>query len=89
MATDEVQKGKWILDSGCTFHMSPVKSYFSDYHEYDGGRVMMGNNAVCKVIGMGNIHMKLHDGTVRLIRQVKHVLDLKRNLISLGMLDQI
>ena len=89
MATNEVQKGKWILDSGCTFHMSPEKSYFSDYHEYDGGRVLMGNNAVCKVIGMGNIHLKLHDGTVRVIKQVRHVPDLKRNLISLGMLDQI
>ena len=88
MATDEVQRGKWILDSGCTFHMSLVKIYFSDYYEYDGGRVMMGNNAMCKVIGMGNIHLKLHDGTVRLIRQVRHVPDLKRNLISLGMLDQ-
>ena len=89
VATDKVQKGKWILDFVCTFHMSPVKSYFSDYHEYDRGRVMMGNNVVCKVIGMGNIHLKLHDGTVMLIRQVRHVPDLNRNLISLKMLDQI
>ena len=51
-----------------------------------GGRIMMGNNAVCKVIGMGNIHLKLHDGTMRLIRQVRHVPDLKRNLIYLGYL---
>ena len=87
MATEDVQKSKWIINSGCTFHMSLVKSYFSDYHEYDGAMVMIGNNAVCKVIGMGNIHIKLHDGTVRLIRQVRHVPDLKRNLISLGMLD--
>ncbi|KAH9782190.1 Integrase catalytic domain-containing protein [Citrus sinensis] len=70
VATNEVQKGKWILDSGCTFHMSPEKSYFSDYHEYDGGRVMMRNNAVCKVTGMGNIHLKLHDGTVKVLKQI-------------------
>ncbi|KAH9743535.1 hypothetical protein KPL70_003339 [Citrus sinensis] len=53
VAIENIQKGKWILDSGCTFHMSPYKGYFSDYQDLDGGRVMMGNNSVCKVIGIG------------------------------------
>ncbi|KAH9767149.1 hypothetical protein KPL71_011170 [Citrus sinensis] len=89
VATEEVQKGKWILDSGCTFHMSPCQNFFSEYHKIDGGKVMMGNNAVCKVIGIGNISLKLHNGTIREVKQVRHVPDLKRNLISLGMLDQV
>lgn len=49
----------------------------------------MGNNAIYKVIGIGNIIVTLHDMTVREIKQVRHVLDLKRILISLEMLDQI
>jgi len=89
VATEDMQKGKWILDSGCTFHMSPYKGYFSDYQNLDGGRVMMGNNSVCKVIGIGKIHLKLHDGSIKEIRQVRHVPELKRNLISLGMIDQM
>ena len=89
VATEDIQKGKWILDSGCTFHMSPYKSYFSDYQDLDGGRVMMGNNTVCKVIGIGKIHLKLHDGSIKEIRQVRHIPELKRNLISLGMMDQM
>ncbi|KAH9770122.1 Integrase catalytic domain-containing protein [Citrus sinensis] len=57
--------------------------------DLDGGRVMMGNNTVCKVIGIGKIHLKLHDGSIKEIRQVRHIPELKRNLISLGMMDQM
>ncbi|KAH9722896.1 Integrase catalytic domain-containing protein [Citrus sinensis] len=71
IATDSKDKGKWVLDSGCTFHMSPYKSYFTDYYDYNGGRVMMGNNAVCKIMGIGNINLKLHNGTIRELKQVR------------------
>lgn len=69
--------------------MCPFKHHFSEYQEYDGGRVMMGNNAICRVIGIGVIKLKLHDNSILELKQVRHVPDLKRNLISLGMLDQI
>ena len=82
VATEDIQKGNWILDSSCTFHMSPYKS-----HEFNGRRVMMGNNSVCKVIGMGKIHLKLHDESIKEVR--RHILELKKNLISLGMMDQM
>ena len=87
MATEDLQKGKWILDSGCTFHMCPFKSYFSDYHEINGGKIMMGKNVVCRVKGMGNMSLRLHDGTIWELREVRHVPDLKRNLTSLGLID--
>lgn len=89
VATEHVQKGTWILDSCCTFHMCPFKDYLLNYHETDGGKVMMGNNAVCKIVGIGNVNLKLHDGTIRELREVRYVPELKRNLISLGMLDQM
>lgn len=31
---------EWILDSGCTFHMTPLKHYFSEINEFDGGKVL-------------------------------------------------
>ena len=68
--------------------MSPYKNYFSDYQEIDGGKVMMGNNAVCRIIGIGTMNLKLKNGEIWELREVRHVLDLKRNLISLGMVDQ-
>ena len=87
MATENNQKGKWVLDSRCTFHMYPFRSYFTEYQEFDGGRVMMRNNSICRIIGIEDVSLKLHDGSIRVLKQVRHVPDLKRNIISLGMLD--
>ncbi|KAH9703748.1 Integrase catalytic domain-containing protein [Citrus sinensis] len=42
-----------------------------------------------KIVGIGNVNLKLHDGTIRELRKVRYVSELKRNLISLGMLDQM
>ena len=39
------------------------------------------------VIGFGIVHIKIIDGVVRTLGGIKHVLDLKRNLISLSALD--
>lgn len=49
----------------------------------------MGNNDICKVIGMGNVNLEVHDETIGELKEVRYVPDLKRNLISLEMLDQI
>lgn len=47
----------------------------------------MGNGAQCKVVGKGTIKIKTHDGVVRTLTSVRHVPELKRNLISLGTLE--
>jgi hypothetical protein len=36
---------------------------------------------------MGNIRIKMFDGVVRTLCDVRHVLDVEKNLISLGTLD--
>nr|GEZ14009.1 retrovirus-related Pol polyprotein from transposon TNT 1-94 [Tanacetum cinerariifolium] len=55
--------------------------------QFDGGHVFMGNDSPCKVVGSGTIHIKMHDGVVRAVTHVRHVPDLKKNLISLSVLD--
>ncbi|XP_070045780.1 uncharacterized mitochondrial protein AtMg00300-like [Nicotiana tomentosiformis] len=49
----------------------------------------MGNNAACKVIGEGTIRIKMHDGVVRTLTDVRYVPDLKKNSISLGTLESL
>lgn len=44
---------EWIIDSGCSFHMSPDQSVFLDYRKIDGGQVLLGNNKACFVVGIG------------------------------------
>ncbi|KAK3037671.1 hypothetical protein RJ639_030615 [Escallonia herrerae] len=49
----------------------------------------MGNDAVCKVMGICIIKIKMFDGIVRTLGDVRYIPDLKKNLISLGTLDSI
>lgn len=77
----------WILDSGCSYHMCPNREWFEDYKSNTGGEILMGNNATCKVVGIGSVHIKMWDGVVRTLSEVRHVPALKKNLISLGALD--
>lgn len=49
----------------------------------------MGNDAMCKVVGRGIIRLRMFDGMTRELVDVRHVPNLKRNLISLGMLDKM
>lgn len=41
------------------------------------------------MVGIGTIRIKMFDGVVRTLTNIKHVPELKKNLISLGMLDSI
>jgi len=43
-------KDEWIMDAGCSYHICPNSDCFSSYELVDGGIVLMGNNAKCKVI---------------------------------------
>ncbi|KAI9162073.1 hypothetical protein LWI28_023521 [Acer negundo] len=77
----------WILDSGCSFHMCANRDWFDTYESQSGGEILMGNNATCKVIGIGTIKIKMFDGIVKTLSSVRHVPTFKKNLISLGTLD--
>ena len=46
----------------------------------------MGNDVVCKTVSIDNIRMRMFDGHVRTLMNVRHVSDLKKNLLSLGAL---
>ena len=51
------------------------------------GSIMMGNDASCKVVGIGNIRTKMFDGFIRTLCDVRHVPDIRNNLILWGALD--
>ena len=47
----------------------------------------MGNDCSCKIIGIGSIEIKIYNGTMRTLTKVRHVPKLRKNLISMGVLD--
>ena len=48
----------------------------------------MGNSATSKVIGEGTIQFRSHDGCITTLQGVRHILELRYNLISLGALQR-
>lgn len=77
-----------MLDSGASFHMTSNKHWFEELKEVDGGRVILGNNETCQVKGVGSIRMKFSTSLDRIITNVRYVPEIKRNLLSCGMLDK-
>ena len=49
----------WLLILGRTHHTCPKKEWFSTYKPYDRGSVLMGNDTVCKTVGIGNIFLRM------------------------------
>ena len=47
----------------------------------------MGNDSTCKMMGIGLVQIKMFDGVIRKLNDVRYVPDLKKNFISLGILD--
>lgn len=72
-----------------SYYMTPHKNWFTTYQTADGGMVLLGNNTICKTVGIGTIRIRMHDGVVRTLTDVRHVLKLKKNLISLRTFDDI
>ena len=75
------------MDSACSFHVTPHRNWFDTYRSINCGSVRMGNDATCTIIGMGTIKIKMSDGVVRTLEEVRHIPDMRKNLISLKTLD--
>ncbi|CAJ2674023.1 unnamed protein product [Trifolium pratense] len=79
----------WVMDSGCSYHICPRKEYFETLELKEGGVVRLGNNKACKVQGMGTIRLKMYDDRDFLLKNVRYIPELKRNLISISMFDNL
>ena len=72
------------MDSGATWHMTSRREWFHHYEPISGGSVFMGDDHALEIAGIGTIKLKMFDGMVRTIQEVRHVKGLKKNLLSLG-----
>ena len=78
---------KWLIDSGATYHMTSRKEWFHHYEPISGGSVYSCDDHALEIIGIGTIKLKMYDGTVQTVQDVRHVKGLKKNLLSYGILD--
>jgi hypothetical protein len=69
-----------------SFHVAPHRKHFLDYVQGDFGQVHLGVDAPCKIVGMGKVKIKKMNGNQWLLKEVRHVPVLRKNLISTGKL---
>ncbi|KAK2970416.1 hypothetical protein RJ640_016270 [Escallonia rubra] len=39
-----------------------TRDWFATYRSFDGGKVLLGNDVACKVVGISSIQIRMHDG---------------------------
>eukprot|EP00253_Pinus_taeda_P022413 PITA_22413 len=78
----------WFLDSGASFHMTNNKSLFSTLEEKDLQILIeMGDDERFNVSRVGTISFQRGHGGRITLTNVKYVLGLKKNLVSIAMLE--
>jgi len=82
-------KSEWILDTRVTYHVCPKRDWFSSFKNLDGCFTVMGDDHPWNVKGVGTVRIKMIDGIVQELKGVRHVPQLKRNLISVGALKML
>ncbi|WVZ15791.1 hypothetical protein V8G54_013357 [Vigna mungo] len=77
----------WIVDTGASFHVTPHEGFFSSYEKGDFRTVKMGNHVTSKIVGIGEVTLMTENGNKLVLKEVRHVPEMRLNLISVGKLD--
>ena len=95
--TDEIEEAllcsldssidSWIMDLGASFHTKPSLELLSSYVSGKFGKVYLADGKSLDIIRRGDINIKTSNGSVWTLNNVRHIPTLKRNLISIGQLD--
>ena len=78
----------WFLDSGASFHMKRDQDLFTDLDEKDlGVHIEMGDDGRYSATSIGTISFERESGKPFVLKEVMHAPGLKKNLISVVMLE--
>jgi len=81
------EESECILDSGDTYHFCFKWEWFASFEKLDGGLVSLGDGHTCQIEGICTVHIKLFDGMVRELKEVRYVSQSTKNLTSVGALE--
>ena len=82
------QDVEWVVDTAASYHVTPYKDFFKTYKAGDFGTVKMGNTSSAKIVGIGDVQVKTNVGCSITLKDVRHVLDLRLNLLLGIVLDK-
>jgi len=75
------------MDSGAPFQTTPSKDLLSNYVFGRFGKVYLADGKSLDIVEKGDIDIKTSSGSLWKLHNVRHIPTLKRNLISIGELD--
>ena len=76
-----------MIDFGASFHVASRDDFFTSYSQGDYGCIRTSNEGLSKIVGMGDIYFQTNIGCRLLLKDVRHVPDIRLNLILIGKLD--
>ena len=82
-------KNTWVIDSGCTFHMTSRKDWLLNFTECDPMMILLGDNHTVESKGCGTVRLNTNGGSIKMLKNVRYVPNIRRNLISTGTLDKL
>ncbi|KAK2390546.1 Plant stearoyl-acyl-carrier-protein desaturase family protein [Trifolium repens] len=76
---------EWLIDSGCTNHMTYDRDLFKELNKTSISKVRIGNGEQSAVEGIGTTSIKTHAG-MKQISNVLYVPEINQNLLSVAQL---
>ena len=81
------QEPSWVIDLAASYHVTSQRVFFSSYSKGDFGHVRMENDMVAKIVGMKDVCLETNTGCRLLLRNIRHVPDIRLHLIFVCDLD--
>ncbi|CAH9144429.1 unnamed protein product [Cuscuta epithymum] len=78
----------WVLDSRASFHSCDNSEVMEQYTPGNFGEVYLADDEPLKIVGKGTVHVKTPNGCMLKLNGVRHIPGLRRNLLSIGQLDE-
>ena len=79
---------EWVIDLATSCHVTPRKELFTSYKAGNFGRVKMGNDSYVDIVGICDICVRANTGYTLILKDVRHVPEIRLNLISTHVLDK-
>ena len=79
---------EWVVDSAAPHHIIPTKGFFITYKAGDFGIVKMGNSSYSKILRIGDVCIETNVGSTMMLKEVRHVSDLRMNVFSILAIDR-
>ena len=80
---------EWVINSATSYHVTSKRGLFNTYNDGDYGRVRMGNESFATIARICDISAVTNVGCKLTFKDVRHVLDMRLNMIFIHSLDKV